>query len=128
MAFPLLLTLITITPTLDCQLKYYKAVLEGTVKLPSTEEMVKNMEDDYRERMSEGDGLNRLVAHGMGEKLWGYLEELGGEAGFEPYEPATRKLSEAAFRAVRTDTATFKNDILQRVDSENILHIKQSVS
>ncbi|OQV20574.1 putative Senecionine N-oxygenase [Hypsibius exemplaris] len=127
MAIPFVVTLVTLTPILDGQVKFFKAVLDGKVRLPSTEKMLQLTEDDYRQRIvGNEEGGSRNIAHGMEQEIWAYLEEMGREAGFDAVEPVYPKMCAAAFHVLRTEFTTFKRDFIQRVDSESFWHVKKA--
>ncbi|OWA51249.1 putative Flavin-containing monooxygenase FMO GS-OX-like 2 [Hypsibius exemplaris] len=125
MAFPLLVALVPITPLLDCQVKYFKAILDGQVQLPSTDDMLLYNASDYHRRTSDPKGSPRQVAHGLPEEAaWAYLNELGKEAGFDPYDPVVPQLTKAAFEAIFSGNPAYKEHLLHRIDANSFKHIK----
>lgn len=101
-------------------MKYYKAVLDGKVKLPTTEEMLLHTENDFQERMKNGltDNAHRLV----GDEMWEYIDGMAEEAGFETYEPVVKKMTRISLDGMAKAKATFKNCKLERTDSENFIY------
>lgn len=77
-------------PQFDNQVKFVLSSLDGTQKLPSTEEMGADTHTDFKQRLSEG--LPYRYAHFMGPRQWEYNDSLAKLAGFEPIPKAIQLL------------------------------------
>ncbi|XP_055327424.1 atrial natriuretic peptide receptor 1-like [Paramacrobiotus metropolitanus] len=90
MAFLYICRTSVFTPVLDYQVKYFKANLKGDIILPSLDEMLKEADMEYEERMKAG--LREHEAHTMDDRLWPYIDQLAAELGIASYEPVCRKM------------------------------------
>ncbi|OWA51252.1 putative Flavin-containing monooxygenase FMO GS-OX-like 9 [Hypsibius exemplaris] len=127
MAFPFLVTLVTITPILDCQIKFFKAVLDGKALLPTAAEMLYCTKNDYHQRLASIDSSPRHVAHGLpGEEGWNYMTELGTEGEFPPYEPVIRQMAQVAFAAIQSGDPDYKKAYFQRTGQDTFVYVANS--
>ncbi|KAK3082870.1 hypothetical protein FSP39_007531 [Pinctada imbricata] len=67
-------------------------ILDGRVRLPSKDAMLKDSDDDFQLRLK--DGLKSTYAHhmGHGERQWDFNADLARMGGFNPLPPVLRKL------------------------------------
>ncbi|GAV01532.1 hypothetical protein RvY_12228 [Ramazzottius varieornatus] len=82
---------IPVLPVVEDQIKFYKAWLDGVFTLPSTEEMKRNCEADYAERLAEG--MLEHNAHEMRtieQRLYPYLDSLAQDGKFKPWSAAMK--------------------------------------
>nr|CAB3249700.1 flavin-containing monooxygenase FMO GS-OX-like 2 [Phallusia mammillata] len=76
-------------PQFHCQVRFAIQVLNGKMKLPSTEEMLADEQADYEKRLQEG--LPHRAAHLLGPKQWEYNNDLSDLCG-EPRIPDNVRL------------------------------------
>ena len=81
---------VTPFPMFDCQVRFVTAALDGTMPLPSREEMENDMQQDYEWRLSVG--MPHRYAHEMAELQWRYNLELANLAGFSPVPQSVQSL------------------------------------
>ena len=93
-------------PQFDNQVKFVLSALDGTQKLPSSEDMDRDTEADYHKRLSEG--LPHRYAHFMGPRQWAYNDELASLAGFEPIPKAIQMLYNEVHRSRVKDLPNYK--------------------
>lgn len=79
-------------PQFMYQVKYALKVLEGTVPIPSIEEM-ESVEKCHLEELL-ADGMPEKFFHFLGSKQWGYNDRLAELGGFEPLAPFVKDLYE----------------------------------
>ncbi|KAJ8046244.1 Flavin-containing monooxygenase FMO GS-OX-like 2 [Holothuria leucospilota] len=77
-------------PQFMYQVEYALKVLEGTVPVPSIEEM-ESVEKCHLEELL-ADGMPEKLFHFLGSKQWGYNDRLAELGGFEPLAPFVRHL------------------------------------
>lgn len=68
-------------PNFHNQVLFAMAALDGSMKLPSSEEMTDDTKEDFQKRMSQG--MPKRYAHTMGPLQWRYNDEIADLAGFE---------------------------------------------
>lgn len=61
-------------PQFDCQVRFFLATLDGSLVLPTQEEMDADTQADYEWRLSQG--MPHRYAHLMGPLQWPYNDEL----------------------------------------------------
>ena len=71
----------------DVQAQFFLKTLEGAHNLPSQEEMERDTERDFKERLSAGH-----PAHFAHHIQWGYIDDLGGMVGLTPTATKIRNL------------------------------------
>jgi hypothetical protein len=101
----------------DAQVRFYKAVLDGRVQLPSTEVMLEETKAIFQDRLQRG--LPEHLTHEMLVSQWEYVDQLARDAGFPPFEPVARKMFEANVQAIKAAPYNFRNYRMERLDSEN---------
>lgn len=74
----------------NVQLQFALSVLDGSLPLPTKEEMDADTERDYQKRLAEG--LPHRYAHYMGTRQWEYSDEVAKMAGCPPISKAVRTL------------------------------------
>ncbi|XP_070575786.1 uncharacterized protein [Ptychodera flava] len=105
-------------PQFDCQVKFTVAVLNGSLKLPSQEEMEEDARKDYEWRRNTLGYPNRY-AHRMGTLQWAYNDDLSEIAKFQAIPRSVSQLYDAVHEVRRTDLMHYKkmNYILTGKDS-----------
>ncbi|XP_036366120.1 flavin-containing monooxygenase FMO GS-OX-like 2 isoform X1 [Octopus sinensis] len=78
-------------PTFHCQVQFMMANLDGSMKLPSYEEMLQDIEKDYETRRNEG--MPHRHTHTMvGRKQWDYNDDITSMAETRPISKQVRDL------------------------------------
>ena len=103
-------------PQFSAQIQFVLAALEGSMTLPSREEMEEDEEKDYRERLNEG--LPHRYAHFLGVKQWDYNDDLLRLAGVERHKPVVGELYEDVAYHRKTDVCNYKNMNFKLLDDE----------
>jgi hypothetical protein len=104
-------------PQFDNQVKFVLSSLDGTQKLPSTEEMEDDIDSDYKNRLSEG--LPHRYAHFMGPRQWAYNDTLAELAGFDPIPKAIQNLYDEVHRTRVKDLQNYKQKQYRIVGESN---------
>uniref|UniRef100_A0A0B6Y0T3 Flavin-containing monooxygenase n=1 Tax=Arion vulgaris TaxID=1028688 RepID=A0A0B6Y0T3_9EUPU len=65
-------------PMFDVQARFFRSILDGTLILPSEEDMNRDTEEDYRSRLEAG--MPHRHAHFLDEKQYSYNDELADMA------------------------------------------------
>lgn len=104
-------------PQFDNQVKFVLSSLDGTQKLPSTEEMEHDIDSDYKNRLSEG--LPHRYAHFMGPRQWAYNDTLAELAGFDPIPKAIQNLYDEVHRTRVKDLQNYKQKQYRIVGESN---------
>lgn len=77
-------------PQFHIQVQLVMAVLNGSHRLPSKEEMEADTEADFKQRLA--DGMPARYAHTMGDRQWAYNDEMATMAGCQPIPASVTKL------------------------------------
>lgn len=93
-------------PQFSLQARLIAAVLAKKTILPSKEEMLKDEEDDYQEKMSEG--LKHHYAHLLGPRQWGYNSEMSDLAKCQALNPNVENIYEHATYYRTHDVMNYK--------------------
>jgi len=80
-------------PLFDRQVRFVLATLDGTVHLPSTEQMLEEIRQE--KTASQAAGVSPDHFHVFGKAQWAYNARLTSMAGFEPLAPVIENLYEA---------------------------------
>ncbi|XP_078609484.1 uncharacterized protein LOC144880836 isoform X1 [Branchiostoma floridae x Branchiostoma japonicum] len=94
-------------PQFHLQVQFAMAVLDRSLVLPSKEEMDKEVERDYSERLESGMAPHH--AHVLGNKQWEYHVELARLAGCQPLSKALHSLHASVLSERSTDLCGFRN-------------------
>ena len=93
-------------PLFDCQIRFVLAALEGTMKLPSQQEMDADVNRDFQGRIESGYPVRH--AHHMGPLQWDYNDDLAEIAGFNPIPKVVRQLYDHVHHYRVTDLPHYK--------------------
>ena len=93
-------------PQFDCQVKFVLSTLDGSQKLPSKDEMLMNIETDFKKRIDEG--LPPRFAHTMGPRQWAYNDSLAEMGKFEPIPRVVRTLYDEVHHMRVKNLPTYK--------------------
>lgn len=83
-------------PNFDCQVRFALAVLDGSVSLPSQEQMEEEVRGEQRRKLERGVQRRHLLK--MDQDQWEYCDALARSAGFPPLRPVVRSLYEEVWR------------------------------
>ncbi|XP_041375778.1 flavin-containing monooxygenase FMO GS-OX-like 2 [Gigantopelta aegis] len=93
-------------PFFHMQVQLALAVLDGSVELPSKEDMDKDIEADFRKRLEQG--LPWRHAHHMKEKQWGYIDELAAIVKCDPIPKSVSDLYNHVFLVRSSNFLNYK--------------------
>ena len=108
-------------PQFDVQAQFFLKTLEGAIKLPSQEEMERETERDFQQRLSSG--FPARYAHKMGTLQWGYNDELGKMAGLKPISTKVQKLYNEVHDIRAIDLQNYKKRNIVEDGGENVYRI-----
>uniref|UniRef100_UPI001939A51B dimethylaniline monooxygenase [N-oxide-forming] 3-like n=1 Tax=Styela clava TaxID=7725 RepID=UPI001939A51B len=77
-------------PQFHYQVLYSLATMDGTIELPSKDEMLKEIEEDYRNRLQEG--MPHRASHVLAARQWAYNDKLADEADVPRLNQRVQKL------------------------------------
>jgi hypothetical protein len=100
----------------DLQSRFFLTFLSGQKRLPSRGEMLKDCENEMKQRWEKG--LRKHQAHVMGEDQGKYYSELAAAAGLSPLKPVMTKLHNFSSMRFVDDLINFRKDIFRVVDDE----------
>lgn len=94
-------------PHFHCQVQFALAVLDGTVSLPSREEM----EQEVRNTVDRKTAMGVLERHllTMDSEQWSYYQSLADSGGFSPLPPVIQKLYEEVGRQRKKHPQKYRN-------------------
>nr|KAG5712163.1 hypothetical protein BaRGS_014513 [Batillaria attramentaria] len=108
-------------PQFHVQVLLALGVLDGTVQLPSKEEMDADTEADLQKRLAEG--LPRRYAHTMGNRQWAYNDEIASLAGIPQIPRAVQNLYDAIHLNRVKDLVNYKKNNYMLLDEENFVRL-----
>ena len=94
-------------PLFEMQVKWILSVWTGNKRLPSTTEMCRDSDEDYRKRLERG--MAPYYAHKLGQMQWEFQKELAELAGVEPYPPVLQMMYEERAKTRIEDLPGYKN-------------------
>lgn len=81
-------------------------MLDGSVALPSAEQMEDEVKRQQQEQLRKGIQQHHLLI--MGQDQWEYCQKLARIAGFPPLPPVFRSLYEEVFRQRQVDPEEYR--------------------
>ncbi|CAG9821332.1 unnamed protein product [Phaedon cochleariae] len=105
----------------DLQARYFCQHLNGTMVLPSTEEMRMHTDREMQYRWAKG--CSKRQAHMMGQYQEDYYNDLAGDAKTAPIAPVYVKLRDTSVRQLYNDLLNFREDRYKLLDSENFVKV-----
>ena len=93
-------------PQFDQQVKFVLSTLDGTLELPSQQEMELDIQEDFQRLLREG--LPPHYAHTMGPRQWDYNDSLSKLGHFEPIPRAVQILYDEVHRMRVKNLPTYK--------------------
>lgn len=106
-------------PQFENQVKFVLTLLDGSQKLPSTEDMMKDIENDFRARLEEG--LPKRHAHTMGPRQWAYNDSLAEMGKFTPIPKAVQILYDEVHRMRVKDLPAYKEKEYKLTDRKSVV-------
>ncbi|KAG8225696.1 hypothetical protein J437_LFUL001729 [Ladona fulva] len=106
----------------DLQSRFFLRILDGSLKLPSTEEMDADADEEIERRRKCG--LGRRQAHMMGPLQGDYYDDLAKTAGIQGIPPVMTKLHNESSQRFLDDLVNYRNDVYRILDSENFVQVK----
>lgn len=94
-------------PNFDCQVRFALAVLDGSVSLPSQEQMEEEVRGEQRRKLERGVQRRHLLK--MDQDQWEYCDALARSAGFPPLRPVVRSLYEEVWRQRQVHPENYRN-------------------
>ncbi|KAK6634679.1 hypothetical protein RUM43_012080 [Polyplax serrata] len=106
----------------DLQARFFIESLTGRFKLPSKEDMLRDENDEFNRRKTNGFGLRDF--HKMGPLQMDYYNDLSETAKIEALPPVLTLLHNESSRRFLEDLNHFRNDNYIIVDNQNFKEIK----
>ena len=104
-------------PHVDHQIRFFLKTLDGSMVLPSKDEMDADIRADYERRLESG--MPHRYAHRMGKKLLReYHTDLSQLSGIRPIPPVIFNMFEYGLDRLFGDYMNFKNDSFTIIDDE----------
>jgi dimethylaniline monooxygenase (N-oxide forming) len=95
--------------------------LDGSLKLPSEQEMKADLDAEIQRRKNLGLGIRQ--GHMMGPMQGNYYEDLANTAGIEKLPPVLTKLHNESSQRFLDDLCHYREDVYRIVDHENFVQI-----
>lgn len=105
----------------DLQVRYFLQSMNGSMMLPSKEEMYADTAMEMAKRWERG--YTKRQAHMMGPDQANYYTDLAASANIEPIAPVIVKLREESAKRIAEDLINFRNDIYKIIDNENYIKV-----
>jgi len=93
-------------PLFDRQVRFFLATLDGSVKLPSAEEMLDNVRKETEASVTAEKAPDHF--HVFGESQWDYNDKLATAAGFEPLKTVVGKIYEFSANQRKTNLQGYR--------------------
>lgn len=106
----------------DLQARFVCKYLNGSMKLPSKEDMKLDTEEDMKARWAKG--YTRRQAHLMGPDQQKYYDELASQANTEPIAPVIIKLRDHSVKRLYEDLNNFREDRYKIVDDNTYVKVQ----
>lgn len=111
-------------PQFENQVRFVLSTLDGTLMLPSTEEMEMDIQKDFEQRLSQG--LPKRYAHSLGPRQWAYNDSLADMGKFEPIPKAVEILYDAVHCERVMDLPNYKKKQYRITGEETFEEINES--
>lgn len=98
-----------------CQVQFALAILEGSVKLPTQEEMEKITQEEMHRKQEKGVQVKHLLR--MDSDQWGYYLDLARTGRFEPPQPVIQSLYEEVAKQRRKHPQRYKQMNYRLIDA-----------
>lgn len=108
-------------PYFDLQVRWVLSVWSGEKKLPSSADMIKDSDEDFRKRLERG--YPPHYAHKLGSLQWDFFNELAEMGGSKPLDPVIQSLYEESTRGKEFELCTYKNDQYEVVSKDKWIRV-----
>uniref|UniRef100_A0A6P7FIB3 Flavin-containing monooxygenase n=1 Tax=Diabrotica virgifera virgifera TaxID=50390 RepID=A0A6P7FIB3_DIAVI len=105
----------------DLQARYFCKYLNGSLSLPSTEEMREDTNKDMQRRWANG--IQKKQAHGMGEYQQEYYDDLASAADTKPINPVLVKLRDYSVQQLYENLIHFRENKYKIIDRETFVRV-----
>ncbi|XP_018577185.1 senecionine N-oxygenase [Anoplophora glabripennis] len=106
----------------DLQARYFCQSLNGSMRLPSSEEMRMHTDREMQRRWEKG--YSKRQAHMMGQYQEEYYNDLAADANTIPIAPVLVKLRDLSVKRLYDDLLNFREDRYKIVDNETYVRVK----
>ncbi|XP_058799319.1 uncharacterized protein LOC131668865 [Phymastichus coffea] len=104
-------------PMFHIQAQYILGIMEGKIKLPSSNQMREEYEKEKQMLLDQCIALRHI--NKMCDRQWAYYEELAKAAGCPGFRPVVKKIYDYSNQMRQQDFTTYKNYQYRIVDDEN---------
>ncbi|XP_019865641.1 senecionine N-oxygenase [Aethina tumida] len=105
----------------DLQARFFCKFMNGSMQLPSADEMRMHTENDMQARWAKG--YTKRQAHMMGPEQLSYYEDIASDANTTPIPPVIVKLRDQSVKRLYDDILNFRQDIYKIVDPHNYVKV-----
>ena len=109
-------------PQFDQQVRFVLRSLDGSMVLPSQQEMDHEIQEDFEKRLREG--LPRRHAHTMGTRQWEYNDSLAKQGKFEPIPRAVQTLYDEVHNMRVKNLPTYKKRLYELTGPDSFREIE----
>ncbi|XP_011305643.1 flavin-containing monooxygenase FMO GS-OX-like 7 isoform X2 [Fopius arisanus] len=113
-------------PMFHIQAQYILKILEGQLKLPSSEEMRMDFMREKQALLDEGIPVRHISK--LKERQWSYYDELASAANVPSFPPVIRKIITHVDQMRAKDFTTYKNYQYKILDRENFTYTYRKIS
>ena len=110
-------------PAFNLQAQWILSVWRGDKKLPDTQEMLRDIEHTYQDRLREGLPPH-LAGHYLGNAQWELFRQFADLGGIEPLDPVIEKLLEESFLNREHQLMDYKNINYRLIGKDNFCVLK----
>ncbi|XP_076162737.1 uncharacterized protein LOC143144323 isoform X2 [Ptiloglossa arizonensis] len=104
-------------PMFHIQAQFILGVLEGHIKLPSSEKMREEYEAEKKVLLDQGIPRRHIIK--LKERQWAYYDEIAAIANIPSFPPVIKKIYNHANEIRELDITTYKNHKYRIIDDEN---------
>ena len=108
-------------PLFDRQSRFVLATLDGTIRLPSSEEMLENVRKEMEASAESGKEPHDF--HVLASAQWAYNDMLAERGAFEPLRPVVRKLYETLHPKRLKNLIGFRSQSYKIIDDETYVEL-----
>jgi len=108
-------------PLFDRQVRFVLATLDGTVRLPSTDDMLEDVRKEVETSAAAGKAADDF--HVFSKAQWRYNDRLAELAGFEPLLPVVEKLYESVRSERVNSMIAFRSQSFKILDQQTFVKI-----
>lgn len=104
-------------PMFHVQAQYVLGILEGRIKLPSSQQMREEYKIEKKSLLDQGIPLRHI--NKFKDRQWAYYDDLATAANVIGFQPVIKKIMDHVFQMRDVDFTTYKNYQYRIIDSEN---------